>query len=389
MASPQELAAAWLSSSKGEQASSDSSSNDAQTSSDVTYVSEDDVYMASDSTEQDILPKEENASEDAPEEDSSSKEQDENDSEDSPSEAKSNSPADKKTSGSKEVITVTDESGKKKKVEIDYSDRAAIRKAHEMMYGARKWQAERDKALASSKEVQSKLGELESNWEVLNKTFQEGGVEGLIDLLQGKPGAYKEVIKKELARAKFFETASPEEIESLQAKEASERQARELEKIRKENEDFRKQMQQEKEQAELASLESRIHPAFDKYRFADKLGSAEDEHMFDEMLWNTAMKRLESYEEQGLDLVPELVEKEFRTVATSLRNRIGMQAEKKAAKVVEQKKREATENVQAKVRSGYKTGGASKEARDLIESGNIKGLLSQWGKYGGLFNGKK
>jgi predicted ATPase with chaperone activity len=107
--------------------------------------------------------------------------------------------------------------------------------------------------------------------------------------------------------------------------------------------------------------------------------------MFDEMLWNTALKRLEPYEEKGLDLTPELVEREFYNVSKALRSRIGLQAEKKASKAIEQKKREATENVQSKVMSGYKTEGAAQEARGLIDSNNLTGLLKNWGKYGSLF----
>lgn len=289
----------------------------------------------------------------------------------------------------REVITVTDEKGRRRKVEIDYSNRERIRKAFEMEAGARKWQAERDQASQKEKAVTGKLGEIESNWNLLEKAFSQGGVEGVVDLLEGRKGAYQDTMKKSWERQKFLESASPEEIKALNAQEAFEHQRRENERIRKENEDFKKQITSERETAELRSLESRVHPVFNKYRFADKLGDETDEHMFDEMLWNTALKRLEPYEEKGLDLSPELVEKEFAAVAKSLRSRIGVQAEKRASRTVEQKKQEATENVQAKVMSGYKTGGSAKEARDLIQSGNLTGLLKQWGKYGSLFNGKK
>lgn len=286
----------------------------------------------------------------------------------------------------KEVITVTDETGKRRKVEVDYSDRQAIKKAVEMMHGARKWQAERDQARQEVAKERTEKAELKANWNAMETAFQRGGVEGLIDLLEGKHGAYKAWEQKAIQRAKFLEQASPEEVQALEAREQATKSTRELERIRKENEEFRKQMTQTKEEADLSALSSRVTPVFDKYRFADKLGDSNDEHMFDEMLWNSALKRLEPYEEKGLEISPELVEREFRNVALAIRKRIGLQAEKKASKVIEQKKQEATENVQAKVMSGYKTGGAAKEARDLIESRNLTGLLKNWGKYGGLFN---
>ncbi len=293
----------------------------------------------------------------------------------------------KQTSENREVITVTDEHGRRKKLEIDYSDRKATRKAHEMAVGARKWQAERDQARQQLQKEMHEKSELRTNWEALEKTFQEKGLEGIVDLIEGRPGAFKQLEKKIIDRARFLDNASPEEIQALEAKERAELSNKELQRIRKENEDFRKEMAAEKETAELRSLESRVHPVFDKYRFADKLGDANDEHMFDEMLWNSALKRLEPYEEQGLSITPELVDREFRNVAMAIRKRIGLQAEKKAAKVVEQKKQEATENVQAAVKSGYSSGNKNaQEARDLINNGNLTSLLKGWSKYGSLFN---
>lgn len=293
------------------------------------------------------------------------------------------------SSSSKETITITDDKGRRK-VEVDLNDKEQVKKYVQMAYGARKWQAERDQALASRKQLESELSQVKQNWDTLEKAFQEGGEEAVVDLIAGKRGAYQEKIKQRMLREEFLRNASPEEIEALKAKEAAEKSAKELEKIRKENEDFRKKMAEEKEQAELRSLESTVHPVFNKYRFADKLNNADDEQMFDEMLWNTALKRLEPYEERGLSLTPELVEREFSVVAKSIRNRIGLQAEKKAARVIEQKKKEATENVQATVKSGYKTGSLDKEAGDLLNSGNLTGLLKGWNKYGSVFsNGRK
>lgn len=305
-------------------------------------------------------------------------------------EASSTKPnATSKTPELKEVITVTDESGRKRKIEIDYSNKEATKKAHLLAAGARKWQAERDQALQGGKQFQAELQEVKSNWNTLESAYKQGGVEGLVDLLEGRQGAFRDQVRRETEKQKFLENASPEELRTHEAQEASKKQARELESIRRENAEFKKQVETERETAELRSLESKIHPSFSKYRFADKLGDADGEHMFDEMLWNTALKQLEPYEEKGIDISPELIEKTFSTVARSIRNRIGAQAEKKATRVVEQKKQEATENVQAKLMSGYKSDGRAQEARDLINNGNLTGLLKGWNKYGSLFGQKK
>lgn len=284
----------------------------------------------------------------------------------------------------KESIVVTDEKGKRK-IEVDFNNKDQLKKYVQMAHGARKWQAERDQALTKAREVEGKYGELRSNWDVLEQTYQNSGVEGLIDLLEGRNGAFSEWEKSRLDRYEALKKASPAERELFEAREREAARQREIERIRKENEDFRTKVSQEREQAELRSLEGNVHPVFDRYRFADKLGDSDTEQMFDEMLWTSALKRLEPYEEKGL-LTPDLIEKEFKAVSTALRKRINIQAEKRAAKAVEQKKREATENVQAAVSSGYRSTPVAKEAEDLIKNGNLGALFKGWGKYSKAFN---
>jgi len=302
-------------------------------------------------------------------------------------------PADKKSASgdsgtsAKEVITISDETGRKK-IEIDYSDRAAIKRAHELAYGSRKWQAERDRASQERDGLKQRLEKVEPVLEALEKAFSERGELGVIDLIAGKHGASEAFIKRQVERAKFLEKASPEEVEALRERERLEKLERDHQKLREENETFKKSVAEKEESAALRSTEATVHPVFEKYRFADKLGDENDEAMFDEMLWNTALKRLKPYEDQGLELSRELVDREFRQVASALRKRINVQAEKRAAAAVTQKKQEATENAQASTMSAYKKGGARAEAQDLINKGDFRNLFSNWGKYGKSMNKK-
>jgi hypothetical protein len=284
----------------------------------------------------------------------------------------------------KESIVVTDDKGKRK-IEVDFNNKEQLKKYVQMAHGARKWQAERDQALTKAKEVETKYSDLRSNWDVLEQTYQADGIAGLVDLLEGRQGAFNEWEKSRLDRYEMLKKASPAERELFEAKEREITRQREIERIRKENEEFRTKVSQEREQAELKSLESSVHPVFDRYRFADKLGDSDTEQMFDEMLWTSALKRLEPYEDKGVPLTSDLIEREFKAVAVALRKRINVQADKKAAKVVEQRKKEATENVQAAVSSGYKTPSVAREAEDLIKGGNIAGLFKGWGKYSKAF----
>ncbi len=295
--------------------------------------------------------------------------------------------AKQKTPGStKEVITISDDKGRRK-VEVDFNNREQLKKYVQMAYGARKWQAERDQAIGSRKEIEAKLTERERDWQSLESAFQQGP-EHLVDLLAGRKGAFDEYVAQRQQRHDLKQR-DPEAFAALEMREELERQKRENDKIRKDNESFKKTVTEERDAAEMRAMEARVHPVFEKYRFADKLGDATDEHMFDEMLWNSALKRLEPYEEQGLDLTPDLIDREFRSVAQAIRKRIGVQAEKKATKVVEQKKQEATENAQAKVMSGYTKGGSADEARKLLNNGDIKGILKNWGRLGSAFGNKR
>ena len=282
----------------------------------------------------------------------------------------------------KEVITITDDQGKRK-LEIDYSDRAAIKKAHELAAAARKWQAERDRAQASEKTLSEKNTADRRVLDALEKAYAERGEEGVIDLIAGKPGASAEYIQRRIDRAKFLEKASPAEKAALEAKERLDAQEREIANLRKEGETREQRIAAEREAAELAATESTVHPVFEKYRFDGKLGSADDEEIFDEMLWNTALKRLKPYEDKGLPMTKELVDREFRTVATQLRKRINMQAEKKAAAVVEQKKQEATENAQASTVGAYKKGGMSAERDSMLNKGDLAGFFRSFGNKAG------
>lgn len=283
-----------------------------------------------------------------------------------------------------ESITVTDDKGKRK-IQIDWNNKEKLKQYVQLAHGARKWQAERDQALSAKGELEGKLQEMSNNWQTLENAYQSGGVAALVDLLEGRTGAFTDWEKSRIERYNFLQKATPAQRELFEAKERESAREAELARIRKESEDFRNSITAEKEAASLKSLEGTVHPVFDRYRFADKLGDADTEAMFDEMLWNNALKRLEPYEEKGVPLTADLVEKEFKAVSSALRKRINVQAEKKAAKAVEQKKREATENAQAAISAGYKSNSISQEAMKLASEGNIGALFKNWSKYGKAF----
>lgn len=282
----------------------------------------------------------------------------------------------------KEFITISDDKGKRK-VEIDYSNRDSIKKAFSLAHGARKWQSERDSALQKAAQLEAKYGELSGTFSKLEQAFQENGEAGVLDLLAGKPGAHKEWAQRTIDRDRLKEK-DPEAYRQMLRDERLEKLEREIERERTARAKDKEEVASQRDAADIASLESNVHPSFDKYRFDGKLSDSNSEQLFDEMLWTTALKRLEPYEAQN-KLSKAVIDEKFREVSSMLRKQMGQQVEKKVAKVVEQKKQEATSNAQAATVSGYKGSSASKEAAELINKGDLASIFKGWGKYKNSF----
>jgi hypothetical protein len=263
----------------------DSNTIDSDTSSDSSAsVDTDQSVRASDSTDDTM-----SQSEDAPTDSSDSTAQE------APEKVEAKQP----TSSSKEVITISDDKGRRK-IEIDFSNREQLKKYVQMAHGARKWQTERDQALARLKERETKESERDKDWQSLEEAFQSG-YEHLIDRLAGRQGAFDEYVAQRQQRTHLQKT-NPEAFAALQAKDLADKLAKDLEKEKSENAKFKKSITEEREQTEIKALEARVVPAFQKYRFADKLGNPNSEHRLDKMLWNDVMERLEPYETQGQEI---------------------------------------------------------------------------------------
>jgi hypothetical protein len=266
-----------------------------------------------------------------------------------------------------EFIKVTDHRGRKVNLKVDYADKDKIKRAYSLAAGARKWQAERDD-LQRWKDDNSKSIE---NWGTISSVYEDSGIDGLINFLEGDGGVDKYLETKNQER-EFFNSASPEQLEAYQLKQAQSQKDRELEKLRKEIDDIKNGQQSQKEEQELSSLKSEIYPVFDKYRFAGKLGNPTHENMLDEMLWSSAMKQLEGFPED-MEVTSQQVQKIFRDYSNNLRTLVNKEAEKKVTKTVAKKKRSATENAQKKAVKGMNQ--PSKTANDLIREGRIGDLF--------------
>lgn len=260
-------------------------------------------------------------------------------------------------------------------IEIDYSDRDRIKQAFLVERQARQWSNERDTYKKKLEALDVTHNDLKGMWDTLEKANSEEGLMGVLAAIAG-PAKAQEFIRSQVDRANFLRSATPEEKANLEARERSERQERELSRIRKEQEDFRSKVEAERDEAKLHAVEAKISPVYEKYNFSGKLGDENDEHIFNEMLWGTALRKLQPYEDKGIEITPGMVEKAFAETSKALRKRIAGYGEQVAAKTVARKKERAADAVQNKVSSSYRgEPGDREKAIDLLRKGDITSLF--------------
>lgn len=270
-----------------------------------------------------------------------------------------------------EFIKVTDDEGRKKRFKVDFTDKDSIRKAFKQAAGMRKFQKERDTARTELTDIQGKYQELNDVYSKLNSAWEEGGVKAVVSLLGQGEEAWSEAVNEELKHRDYLANLTPNEKMQLEAQKEREKFQRELEMERKQREVFQAKIAEKEEQAALQSLESKLHPAFDRYRFAGKLGDEVIEHQFDEAVWNKVTQRLAEYPD-NIELTQAIVDKEFRTVANNFRKMVNMQTEKKVQKTIERKKSEASQRAQVAAKKGLSSNADTRKFVEDMKSGNIK-----------------
>jgi hypothetical protein len=281
-----------------------------------------------------------------------------------------------------EDLFVTLEDGRKAKITADYSDRNKIKKAYEMAAGMRKFAAERDKERARVKELDSQMQELKGTWSKLETAYQSGGVEGLIDLLEGKAGASKEYIAKRFEQERLKEAMPPAERARLEMEERLE-----LDRRQRDANDRTRQQELDRVHARLAEADEKetralVTPSFEKHRFKGKLGDPVAEHHFDQAVWMQALSNLEQLDEG--DLTPDAIDREFSRVSSAFARVAKQQATKATKQAVDTKKQEAKTQAAVLAMQGMNTpGNKEKDLTKRLWSGDSVGVLKD------LLSGRK
>lgn len=271
-----------------------------------------------------------------------------------------------------EEITVRGPDGRKQKLKIDYSDREAIKKFAAKAAGMRKFQAERDEARKKLKEIESQYTDTSEVFGKLEKAWEAEGVKGVVSLLGQSPEAWQKAVDEELANREYLKSLSPEERYKHDLEIERQAAAQEKTELEKRYESLLEQNKQAEESAQLRSLESKLHPAFDRYRFSGKLGDAVAEQHFDQAVWDQVTKRLGEYPDD-IELTKSVIDREFRTVANNFRKLIKGQSEKKVNNIIAKKKNEAAQRVQTVAKKGVRKSSATQDFVDKMRSGDIQG----------------
>jgi len=254
--------------------------------------------------------------------------------------------------GEVEYLDLTDDTGRKR-IKIDWNNRDAIKKAISMAAGARKWQNERDQLRKSLEEREAEYKDVSTAWNAIEQAYSTQGIEGLVDLLANKQGAYTDWVHKQVEKELLKRDATPDELEKIQLRERLDRIERERTIESKRLKEREEAVTKEREQAEQAALQSVVNPSFDRVRFAGTLGNEQLEDRLDRTIWSESIDILSNLEEQQgkQAITPAVTRRVFQEVADSLKQGLNMKAKEEAASAAEARKAQAATRVAAKAQT--------------------------------------
>lgn len=277
----------------------------------------------------------------------------------------STSPA---NSGSIEELFVKGPDGKRQSIKIDYENKEAIKQAHLKAAGMRKFQAERDQERKSSQQLKAELDKFKSDFEKLESLYKNGAKSLFMGL--GGEEEWNKAVDAELKQRQYIASLTPEERYRVDLQKQNEVAQKQKSEVETKYQKMLETLEQKEDLATQKSLESKLHPSFDRYRFAGKLADPVVEHQLDETIWNQVTRKLAEYPDH-VELSQALIDKEFRTVSQNLQKVINVQAEKKVTQTVEKKKVEAAKTAQFVAKKGLANTGEKDKFIENVRSGNI------------------
>ena len=250
-----------------------------------------------------------------------------------------------------------------------------------MALGARKWQAERDAAQAKLKELEPDYKDAVEFRSSITSAFEKSGLEGLVNLLTNDAEGYKKFISQELAVAKQYESASPEQRALLDERRANEQLKKELEADRKAREKQiqdaeakSKQAAEREEQAQMVSFQEITGTSQKKFSFVGKLDNPDIEEALDNKVWGKVRSELEKLSDDT-EITPKLMDSLFSKHFDTLQKGLNVKTAKEADKKVAEKKKDAQTKVAASAASAMGKKTAVEEFEEAGSMGDFASML--------------
>lgn len=288
---------------------------------------------------------------------------------------------------STETIFVKDKDGKRKKLTVDYSDKAKTKQAYIKAAGMQLFRQERDNIIQEFKDYKESVQEDVEISQILQEAYERGGIDGLIRAVSNDDNAVEKFIQSKIEEQRIWEEATPAERRAMEAERRAEQTVNVKSELEKRLEQMEKRLSEKDVAYEEKQIQSNLNSGFAKYSFMGSLGDEADEADMDEDLWMRATARLSKVpEDEPITLA--MANKVFREEASKLRRRYAKYGKKQAAKAVNKQKKKAAESVQNrtknKMASQYGNSKKRKAALDKLNSGNTVGFIMDYMSNGGF-----
>ena len=123
-----------------------------------------------------------------------------------------NTPTPESVDPNSEVVEVTID-GKVSRVKVDMSNKEQLRKAVVASVQAKHFMAQQKVQHAALAKQVEDLKDAHTSFGEVEKAFRSKGIEGLVDLMSNKEGAYKDFLQKQVQKEMLRRDASPAELE--------------------------------------------------------------------------------------------------------------------------------------------------------------------------------
>jgi len=271
-----------------------------------------------------------------------------------------------------------------KTLKVDFNDRDKIVKtakaAANYQKGMRKFQKERDEAIAKIESLEPEVQKYKSGFDklqgLLESAVEEDDYSHLFDAIVGESTSFHDEALKYLEQTKWYESLSDSEKEAHQRQKEKDKELREL---RKQIEDNKKEVEKkakEAEEKEANALRQKAQADFENayfaYRFNGEIKDKVQEHKMNKML-------KDNFESEFFKLDPEYqtlegMHKIMKQESDALRKLFNIGKSNKSKAKNERKKKVAAKEMQKAVEQNE----PKQDITEKIRSGNMIDVVNSW-----------